>query len=201
MYNLCKSLSQIKTIQEIPRFQLELFATVLLNVVIFINFFFTNNHDQTLIILGLFGIAAFRLLPSLNRVIQSVNSIRAAYVVIDLIEDNMKLSNFISNRNSDTNDKKIEEINEIELRSISFSYDNTSNKVLDNINLKLKKGDLIGIFGPSGSGKTTLVDVMTSLIKPTEGHIFINKIQISDENFLQNLWDMFLSLSIFLMIH
>ena len=55
----------------------------------------------------------------------------------------MKLSNFISNRNSDTNDKKIEEINEIELRSISFSYDNTSNKVLDNINLKLKKGDLI----------------------------------------------------------
>ena len=183
VYNLCKSLSQIKTIQEIPRFQLELFATVLLNVVIFINFFFTNNHDQTLIILGLFGIAAFRLLPSLNRVIQSVNSIRAAYVVIDLIEDNMKLSNFISNRNSDTNDKKIEEINEIELRSISFSYDNTSNKVLDNINLKLKKGDLIGIFGPSGSGKTTLVDVMTSLIKPTEGHIFINKIQISDENF------------------
>ena len=181
VFHLCKSLSQIKIVQEIPRFQLELFATILLNVVIFINFFFTNNQNQTLIILGLFGIAAFRLLPSLNRVIQSINSIRVSYVVIDLIEDNMKLSNFISNRNTDTYDRKIEEINEIELKNVSFNYDNTPSKVLDNINLKLKKGDLIGIFGSSGSGKTTLVDVMTSLIKPKEGHILINKTKISDE--------------------
>ena len=80
MYNLCKSLSQIKTIQEILRFQLELFATVLLNVVIFINFFL-NNHD---FINYSDCLHSSQILPSLNRVIQSVNSIRAAYVVIDL---------------------------------------------------------------------------------------------------------------------
>lgn len=181
VYNLCKSLGQIKTIQELPRFQLELFATILLNVVIFINFLFINNQNQTLIILGMFGIAAFRLLPSLNRVIQSVNSLRVSYVVIDLIENNMKLSNLISKKDPNFIDTKIKQINEIELRNVSFNYDGSSTNVLDNINLKLKKGDVIGIFGPSGSGKTTLVDVMTNLIKPKKGSILINKVEISDQ--------------------
>ena len=139
VYNLCKSLGQIKTIQELPRFQLELFATILLNVVIFINFLFINNQNQTLIILGMFGIAAFRLLPSLNRVIQSVNSLRVSYVVIDLIENNMKLSNLISKKDPNFIDTKIKQINEIELRNVSFNYDGSSTNVLDNINLKLKK--------------------------------------------------------------
>ena len=57
---------------------------------------------------------------------------------------------------------------------------------MNNVNLKLKRGDLIGIFGPSGSGKTTLVDILTNLIQPDQGQILINKIKIDKEKIFQN---------------
>ena len=182
--DLCKSLEKIKIIQEVPRFQLELFATILLNIVIFINFFSLNNENQTLLILGMFGIAAFRILPSLNRIIQSVNSIRATYSVIDLLNENFKLKKHVNNFEISKNHK--EKINEIELKNISFKYSSSQNKILNNVNLKLKRGDLIGIFGPSGSGKTTLVDILTNLIQPDQGQILINKIKIDKEKIFQN---------------
>ena len=130
----------------------------------------------------MFGIAAFRILPSLNRIIQSVNSIRASYVVIDLLEQNIKLKKYL--QDTPIRDKDIDEqsINEIELKNVCFRYEKNQKNVLNNINLKLKKGDLIGLFGPSGSGKTTLVDIITNLIEPTEGEILINKSDINIKN-------------------
>lgn len=188
VFNLSKSLSKIKVIQEIPRFQLELFATILLNIVIFVNFFVIENKDSTLIILGMFGIAAFRILPSLNRIIQSINSIRASYGVIDLISENVSLSKHLNQTTIENEYQRTskDEIKLLELKNIKFQYDFNQPPVLNNINLKLKKGDFIGIFGPSGSGKTTLVDIITNLIDPDEGKVLINDSKINNKNLFRN---------------
>ena len=68
---------------------------------------------------------------------------------------------------------------DISFTSVQFSYENRG-AVLDNINLSIKKGEMVGIVGPSGSGKTTMVDLLLRLIEPTKGEITVDGKPISD---------------------
>ena len=68
---------------------------------------------------------------------------------------------------------------EIELKNVSFTYENNKKKILDRINLKIKKNSKIAIVGKSGSGKTTIVDIIIGLLKPSEGYLLIDGIKLS----------------------
>ena len=87
--------------------------------------------------------------------------------------------------NNNANQKKkviINFDNDIILKNICFSYNNK--KVFNNLNLKIKKNTITGIYGPSGAGKTTLIEIITGMIKPNEGEIIIDGNR--KENFLIN---------------
>ena len=64
----------------------------------------------------------------------------------------------------------------IELKSVykSFYTQTQELMVLNDLNLTLKKGEILGILGPSGCGKSTILNLLSSLIKPTSGVININ---------------------------
>ncbi|MCB0409456.1 MAG: ABC transporter ATP-binding protein/permease [Flavobacteriales bacterium] len=62
--------------------------------------------------------------------------------------------------------------NSIEIRSLSFSY--SSRSILNQISLKIKKNETIAIIGESGSGKTTLINVLSGILKPTEGSVLVD---------------------------
>ncbi|MBI3631450.1 MAG: ABC transporter ATP-binding protein [Candidatus Staskawiczbacteria bacterium] len=70
--------------------------------------------------------------------------------------------------------------NEIVFKDIDFSYDRE--QILNNINFKIKKGEMIGLIGHSGSGKTTIVDLLLRLYRPQKGEITIDNVDISDIN-------------------
>ena len=75
----------------------------------------------------------------------------------------------------------------IKFNNVSFGYN--KNLILENINFKIKKGDIVGLVGSSGSGKTTFINLCLGLIKPLEGKIIIepkfdNCEIISDDRFL-----------------
>ena len=74
----------------------------------------------------------------------------------------------------------------IELSNINFSYD--KKLVLDNLNLKINKGDKICIFGDIGSGKSTVLKIILGLIKPDHGEFKINNKLIENSNLLKNLY-------------
>ncbi|GEM_PF-538179 len=72
-----------------------------------------------------------------------------------------------------TGEKKIEgNIKYIEFKNVSYSAN--GKEILKNVNLKIKKGEKVGIIGANGSGKTTLANLLVRLIEPTEGNILIN---------------------------
>lgn len=71
---------------------------------------------------------------------------------------------------------------EISLENVTFKYNNSDELILDNINLKISKGEKLAIVGPNGAGKTTLVKLICGLLRPVSGRILINGIDISEFN-------------------
>jgi len=69
---------------------------------------------------------------------------------------------------------------EIVFNNVSFVYPGTKRAVLDNINFKIKKGELVAIVGKSGAGKTTLVDILPRFYRPTGGNILFDNIDVND---------------------
>ena len=67
---------------------------------------------------------------------------------------------------------------ELEVKGVSFSYDN-ENTVLKNIDLSLHDGELISLLGVSGGGKTTLFNIISGLLIPDEGHVYLNGEEIT----------------------
>ncbi len=52
-------------------------------------------------------------------------------------------------------------------------------RALDNVSLSLKRGEILGLIGPNGSGKTTLINVVTGLLKPSGGRVFVGEVEIT----------------------
>jgi len=99
--------------------------------------------------------------------------------------------NFISINN---NNKEFNFSN-LKLINVDYRYPNTKSNVLNNINLTINQGEIIGIKGISGSGKTTMVDIMSGLLKPLNGDVLVNnKSIIGDINYLHRTnWSKFIA--------
>jgi ABC-type multidrug transport system fused ATPase/permease subunit len=157
-------------LQQLPRFLIEFFSILILGSVIF---FSSRNLDNSIVpLLAVYAASAFRILPSVNRVIQNFNQINFGKPSIDTLYDTF------SNIKKDTNLYKTSNerisFESVELKNISFSYDERKQIIFNEINFHIKKGDFIGIVGPSGSGKSTFVNLICGLISPTKGEILIN---------------------------
>ncbi len=145
-------------------------------MVIFLSFvmlglaFQEMQFTRIITILGLFCVAAIRLIPSTNKIMTSQQIIRFHYVTINVLAKEL----FSKNKNEDK--KKIIEFNKnIKLNKINFSYLRNNKKVLDNLSISMNKGDRIGIIGKTGSGKSTLVDLISGLISNYKGKILIDE--------------------------
>lgn len=166
-------------LQKIPRPLLEFSAVFSMIAVVFI--FFNLNFASTNIIaiLALFGVAAVRVLPSLVRVFNSVQSIQFSKPALDLIHKELQGIKIVKKEIDKKNIQPINFNKEIKIVNLSFKYPDSKNLVFDKINLSILKGKLTGIKGPSGSGKSTLVDIILGLLKPEDGKILIDGKNIS----------------------
>ena len=126
---------------------------------------------------SVFGIQ--KLLPSINLIYQSWNqmsfSVKSVVSVKDLFSDKID-----SNRLKFNNKNKAHFKETINLKNICFGYEN-KNFVISSFNLRINKGDRILIRGKSGSGKTTLINIICSLIKPSEGDVYIDNKLLGDQ--------------------
>ena len=165
-----------KLIQISPKSLLELLMVLFVIIIVFMNFYIQNNLDTVVTILGVFAVGAVRLVPIVSGLFGSINTIKyGRNSVSNLIKD---IQNFEA-EGSETIEKKDvttqhQNFLDLDISSISYSYPNSEEKALEDISLKIKKGDFIGLVGPSGAGKTTLVDVLLGLLHPQKGAIKLN---------------------------
>jgi len=166
-------------LQALPRLWTELLLVIGLAVLVLAVVFQGKSLNILLPILGVFAAAAFRLMPSVNRIIVAVQSIRYSMPVIKTIYDELNESRVkvIPSDDIPFND-------ELKFDRVSFSYPHSNNKAIDNVSIVIKKGTSIGIIGGSGSGKTTLIDIILGLFKPESGYVYVDGIDI--QNGIQN---------------
>lgn len=163
--------------QNIPRFVLELIGFIAISLLILILFKSGTTNAEIITVVGIFAAAGFKIIPSVNRIIFSLQGIRFSHSVLETMKK------ILENLSIVTSDKKLdlkEQINfqqNLEFKNISFKYPGTENLVINNFNFILKKNKKIGIFGPSGSGKTTFLDLLIGLLTPQNGIILADGVQ------------------------
>ncbi len=172
-------------VSKYPRLLLEILAVLMITSFAFIMFFF-DAEGQLIPLLALLAAACIRFIPALNSIIGSLNSLKFYSPSFDLIYKQLKTAlsakdatNKIANN---LNKDKINFDIEIALKDVSFSYPNSNKLALENVNLNIKKGEIIAIIGSSGSGKTTLINLILGFISPNKGEI-----KVDNKNIINNL--------------
>lgn len=156
---------------------------VLIGVIILVvyGYFFSQNPGGLRLLGAIFVLSVFRLIPALNRLLVALMKIKHYQYTIDFLRNNDIPSQQHLEHPIIVHQK-------IEIKNIVFKYADSTSKLLNNINLTINKGDIIGITGSSGSGKSTLLKIISGLITPNEGDIRIdgNSLQSDQVNSWQN---------------
>tara|TARA_B100001250_G_scaffold149451_1_gene128008 strand:+ start:3732 stop:5450 length:1719 start_codon:yes stop_codon:yes gene_type:complete len=159
----------------IPRSFIEFVAVLALSLIISISVFMGYSSQQILIVVGIFGVAAFKLIPSANKIISHRQQIIFRKPSVDIIYDELNIK---TDETYINNCKKIKFLHSISISNLYFRYDNESKHVIKDLNLNINKGDVIGIIGESGVGKSTLVDLILGLFDPESGSINVDSMNI-----------------------
>jgi ABC-type multidrug transport system fused ATPase/permease subunit len=168
------------TLQNYPRLLFELLAVI--GLAILVLSMLSQGRDMASLVptLGLFAAAAFRLMPSINRVMGAVQTLRYSLPVVNTLhEENQLVTPDSGSGNAD--DATIFQ-HEIRLVNVSYHYPSVKAAALDGLSITIRKGEFVGLIGSSGSGKSTLVDVILGLLTPSAG-----KIEVDGDDIQQGL--------------
>ena len=151
-------------------------------LVILIILFFTLNYlgysDAYIAnYITVFGVIGLRLFPQLILIFNNIGNIKNT-------EFSMKILNQELQKIKKDDKKKLQEINvneKIELKNISFSYSNET-EIFKNLDFTLKTGEIIGIEGKNGIGKSTFLKIVSGLLKPSSGEIYLDDKKLINSN-------------------
>ena len=175
LINLKRYLENLKfsaILPSLPKLWLELISLLLITLLL--NYMLKNNFSQSMIIstVGLYVAAVFRLMPSINKIINAIQTIKYFEPVLDNLSNDFD----VVNKNITVEEKDIKKIkmnSKIILSNLSYGY-NASNLLIENLSLTINKNQKIGLTGKSGCGKSTLVKILAGLIKPINGKFTID---------------------------
>jgi ABC-type multidrug transport system fused ATPase/permease subunit len=162
-------------INRMPKIWFEMVAVIIIS---FIIIYSTLQNESTISILGILGIfflSALKIIPSVNKILVALQSIRYSETAVISLSDDIKVfqdQKIPSKENIKL--KKLNFENNIIFKNIGFKFTSDSEEILKNINFKIKKNEFIAIVGKTGSGKTTFLNLLMGLLEPTSGQITVD---------------------------
>lgn len=133
-----------------------------------------NSHPQQSIMgfMALLAVALVKMLPSLQTLTTNINSIQYNSPVMDNIYGLLKGVKSHEHLPEKPNEKIAFE--SIVFENVSFSYPEKTKSALKNIDLTIRRNEVVGVIGISGAGKSTFMDLILGLIGPTQGQVYID---------------------------
>ena len=163
-------LRRIITVQSLPRLWLEVMAIGGLTGLVGVMLSAGNEPKVIVPVVGLFAATAFRVLPSINKIVGSKQQLKVSRTAIETIYGDLHLP-VLNKQNAQIEVLRFESVS---VQNLTFNYEGISDSVLNNVNVHIQKGEAVGFVGQSGSGKSTLIDIMLGLLEPQSGSVLIN---------------------------
>ena len=173
-------------INQLPRMIIETMVVSGLLVMIVAKLAMGSTPEEIVPLLGVLALAAFRLMPSANRIVNLFNTIKFQQPLFyELYPELMDIKERQESRKESyylSVQPKLKFEKSIQVNKLRFAYPEGREDVLRDVSFSIGKGDFAGIIGPSGAGKTTFVDILLGLLKPSDGNI-----QVDGQNIFDNI--------------
>ncbi len=144
-----------------------------------------NDIQGMVPLLGAFGFAAVRLMPSANRINNHLTSISYFKPFMMDVSDNLQDEISDEKVRMDSLKKPEEKLaikEKVELKGITYAYPNTDVLIFDHADMEIPLGSAVGIVGTSGAGKSTVVDILLGLLQLKEGQILADGIDVLEKD-------------------
>ncbi len=169
-------------LNNMPRLLIE--TVFIVSVLSFVAVYISGDGDAEAILKTImtFGVAAIRVLPSVNRINTYITEIAYNQPSLDYVYENlqegMKTDAMLAERKANSQVEKLKLDDKIELNHISFHYPDSDKAIFWDAHMEVPKGKSVGIIGASGAGKSTIVDVLLGLLHAQEGEITCDGVNI-----------------------
>lgn len=163
------------TLTPMPRFILETIGFCILIACVAYILMKYNNASAVIPIISMYALALYRILPALNRILQSYNMTRFYKKSLEIVyEDLIYHTEYEDNKPINFNQT-------IEVKNVSFEYQ-PNKPIISDFSLTIHKGEKIAFVGESGAGKSTLIDLIIGIYKPKSGSIAIDGVLLDNSN-------------------
>lgn len=168
----------------VPRLLIETVAIIGILLYIAISIVSGNDAKNMIGLIGAFGVAALRLLPSVNRINTYMANISYFEPALEYIYDTVDMQELkdipavLKKKDKEKKKASLSMFGKINLQDITYAYPNTEKKIFDRASMEIPFGKSVGIVGSSGAGKTTIVDILLGLLRLQEGTIECDGVDI-----------------------
>ena len=168
--------TKINTLAAVPRLYLELLAVGGVSIMVITIQFQHKPMTNLIPLIGIFMAAAFRLIPSINKIVNGLQTINYAEPILKVLGNEFQMIRSLTRNHAIPKTTGGEWVfkQKIDFKDVTFSYPDSDRIILDKINFSIKQGEFIGIIGTTGAGKSTLIDLLVGLLAPVSGEILID---------------------------
>lgn len=175
---LARATYRARLLMETPRITMETALAVM--VLLFLGFeaFGEGTGRESLAMVGLFAYAVLRVLPSVNRIISGINSLRYTGPAVLLVHEDLRRIGVHETDEADVEPFPFER--DIRLQDVHCRYPGSDVDALEAVDLRIPKGSSLGVIGTTGGGKSTLVDVVMGVLAPHRGSVRVDGADLTD---------------------
>jgi ABC-type multidrug transport system fused ATPase/permease subunit len=166
------------TLHQTPRLALELLAVLGLAIFVLVKLRSGVAVDSLVPTIGLFAAAAFRIMPSANRVISAGHHVQYALPALSTLYNELApAADGVVSRQPPPAPMALQ--HSIRMTGVTFTYPGAPNPALSQVELTIAPGTTVGFIGGSGAGKSTLVNVLLGLLPPDSGRVEVDGVDIA----------------------
>ena len=169
-------------LNQLPRMIIETLVVCALLLLIAVKLALGEAPAAIVPLLGVLALAAFRLMPSANRIVNLANGIKFQMPLFEeLYREFLAIKSRAVHRRElklATDSGKLSFQRELSVENLGFAYPGREETVLKEVSFHVPKGAFVGIVGPSGAGKTTFVDILLGLLRPAKGRILVDGVDV-----------------------
>lgn len=167
---IARSVASNVIMSSAPKYLMEWLAFVSMVIIVLVSVLQGKTTEEMIPILTIYGLAAFKMLPSLQQIYGSLSTIKGNISALDLIV--FELERNAGGAYIQSADISFE--NGLALNDVSFRYPGQDAWAIKNISMSIAKNQTIGLVGESGSGKSTLIDIICGLIPIDSGDLKVD---------------------------